>query len=154
MITLENLKSLEPIFNCKFVIQNRDKAGKWKRVFVIAEGGCQIGRMTFQQGKFYGAKCYKKWHYTDVCETDKLWMRMIRYSNDGFVITEDIWNELIQQAEKIVADDLAEKKKWRDDNPKFKIVNGEKVKAKRKRLQGKSLRGTLSELISDYGRKT
>lgn len=144
--TIEKLKDHAEIFGCTFYVR-RTGSPDWVRMFVTDSRGRTIGRLNFFKGELYNLKNYKGSFATDICETDRVFMRMGRFLSDGVVIPLGAFSVLAQTAVQLAAADLAKKQVWRSRSPR---LDRQGRRRGRPKLQGRSPRGILSELVYKY----
>jgi hypothetical protein len=102
----------------------------------IDESGCQIAKCTFKNGILDHYKSYSHWHWP-LHPVDYFFLRFQRWLLDDTLISPYMYNRIIFLADIIQQKDLQEKQKWRKQNPK----------PHRKRLEGKSLKYIVTDLI-------
>ncbi len=117
-----------------------------KRVFVITAEGVTVGRASFRDNIFYSFKSYKKEYHRTLDESDMLCLPLLRLLNGGELITREKINDYWKKAQKFVAEDLAAKQKWREENPRF---NKHGQPASRPKLQGRNPRSVLIQMMQE-----
>lgn len=126
----------------------------WSRVFILRSDGCTIGRASFKNDGLYSVKNYKREYRSDICPTDFIFCNLDRVLAGKSALSSLVLLGFAEVARLEALSDLAEKLKWRDDNPPGMTWNKKKQKMVpicRARLTGKNPRFILRRLVRDYG---
>jgi hypothetical protein len=130
---------------------NIGKSGKgWKRIYILNKQECQIGRVSFLDGEIKSIKNYKKDYRKDLDETDFIIFRMVKFIDSNILISDSVYEELVEKADSILDKEMEEKIQWRRDNPP-KIRKSSGKPNRRKALQKGNIRRVLRKLIQEYG---
>ena len=73
MLTIEQAKNV--VIKCGGQTKLHKRGAGWVYLFVLDSTGCQIGRITFNCGNFYGTKSYKRSYFKDLCESDFIFLK-------------------------------------------------------------------------------
>ena len=138
-----NFKVLAEQLNCelnpkKVVYENMIKG--YYKMNVLTNKGITLGYIAFKDGFLHKVKQYKKEDYCTIDENEFIFFRLQRFFEDGQMIPYDEFRRLIEMAHKIREEDLAQKQRYRDNNPK----------KGRKKLQGKNVRWILWNLVLEW----
>lgn len=157
---LMRIESLDPRFTYKssgvYESGNIYYEGKfWAKIFIVAEDGCQIGRITLQfehdERKVLTVKSYKKWNYP-YSENDNIFFMLEHYFETGKFICD--FDDIVEKAKINVEEKYQKKVQWRLDHPKPTVwyigEDGKRRKRKgRKGLQRTNLRNEISNVIRE-----
>lgn len=120
-------------------------AADWTRVFIRDGDGCSIARASFQNGDLFNIKWYWR-SYGPLHPADKPIVQWTVVNYIGRPLTDTEYDELVAKAEALRREDIAQKKAWREANPKF---NSEGVAVRRRKLEGRSARAFMYQLIAE-----
>ena len=84
-----------------------------------------------------------------------IFTRLSRYLMDGTVISRPVYQKMVEEAHRYVAEDLAAKLAWRAAHPKFgwkifKDGTTDWVEKHRRKIVGRNVRHVVTEMIHMY----
>lgn len=127
-------------------------SGDWATIFVRNENDVQVGKITVQnvndEASVYYFKSYKKFDYAfDL--GDLVWIALGFYLHKNVYYTKQQMLDVLEVAKQDQERFYQEHKTWREQNPKFKVVDGDTVQVRRKGLKRKNLRVCVENIIRE-----
>lgn len=125
----------------KFLYTIRTSNGK-TYVNILDDTGTVIGYGLFKNNRLQRLKFYKPDYIKTIDDRDRLQVSIEAFVYRRVLITETVFNELVERAVVIADEDIKAKRIGRKIHP---------CKYKRKKLQGRSVRRILFDLANTFG---